>query len=138
MSRSCPPASPRGSPSSNRCWWSRPHARTASSQPWLSSPAAPSVSSHRTLTSPGHRGSNQFYFATNKITFYISKQKEKYCNVMVTWHILCHLPVTPKHKLQNDIYMYVYILIYTHLHENGLGKFKKCVKMCENPNSVSF
>ena len=38
-------------------------------------------------------------FRNNKITFYISKQKEKYCYMVVTWHILCRLPVTPKHKL---------------------------------------
>ena len=90
--------------------------------------------------------SNQILFRNNKITFYISKQKEKYCYMVVTWHILFHLPVTPKHKLRNNIYIYIYIYIYTHvytyphthLHDNGLGEFKKCVKMCENPNRVSF
>ena len=48
------------------------------------------------------------------------------------------LPVTPKHKLRNDMYTYTYryLSTYTHLHDNGLGGFKKCVKMCENPNSV--
>ena len=43
----------------------------------------------------------QIYFATNKITFYISKHNEKHCCVEVTSHILCRLPVKPKHKLRN-------------------------------------
>ena len=69
---------------------------------------------HHNLTVSIH-GFNQikFYFATNKITFYINKQNEKYCYVVVTWHILCHLPVTPKHKLRNDIYI-IYTRIYTY------------------------
>ena len=54
------------------------------------------------------------------------------------------LPVTPKHKLRNYIYIYIYIYVYnyiylsmfSHLHDNGQGEFKKCVKMCENSNSV--
>ena len=46
----------------------------------------------------------------------------------------------PKHKLGNDIiYTYIiYVSTFTHLHDNGLGEFKKCVKMCENTKSVSF
>ena len=44
----------------------------------------------------------------NNITFYICKQKEKW---WITWHILCHLPVTPKRKLQNDIYIYIYMCV---------------------------
>ena len=41
------------------------------------------------------------------------------------------------------IYIYIYIRIYTYprtliLHDNRLGELKKCVKMCDNPNSVSY
>ena len=60
--------------------------------------------------------SNPILFRNNKITFYISKQQEQYCYVVVTWHILCRLPVTPKHKLRNYIYIYIYIYIYTRIH----------------------
>ena len=77
---------------------------------------------------------------SNFISQKYNKQKEKYCYVVVIWHILCRLPVTPKHKFRNDIYTYTYIYLstYTHLQVNGLGEFKKCVKIYENPNSVSF
>ena len=55
--------------------------------------------------------SNQILFRNNKITFYIIKQQEQYCYVVVTWHILCRLPVTPKHKLRNDIHIYTYTIL---------------------------
>jgi len=42
--------------------------------------------------------SNQILF--RNITFFTSKQKEKYCYAMVTWHFLFRLPVTP------NIYIY--------------------------------
>ena len=54
--------------------------------------------------------SNQMLFR-KKITFYISKQKEKYCYMVVTRHILCHLPVTPKqfnYKAHNIQRMYLF------------------------------
>ena len=56
--------------------------------------------------------SNQILFRNNKITFYLIKQQEQYCYVVVTWHVVCRLPVTPKHKLRNDIHIYTYILIH--------------------------
>ena len=53
--------------------------------------------------------SNQILFHSNNITFFISKQKEKYRYMVVSWHILCRLPVTPKHKLRNDIIILIHI-----------------------------
>ena len=52
--------------------------------------------------------SNKFLFCNNKIRCTLAIKTKKYCYVVVTWHIMCRLPVTPKHKLMKYKYIYTY------------------------------
>ena len=71
---------------------------------------------------------------SNKNTLYMgtcSIKTKKYCYVVVTWHIMCRLPVTPKHKLIKCRYILLLRGIHAesqnrcsqhNLFDNGLGE----------------
>ena len=53
--------------------------------------------------------SNQTLFRNNnKNTCTLAIKTKKCCYLVVTWHIMCPLPVTPKHKLIKYRYIYTY------------------------------
>ena len=73
-----------------------------------------SQSHHIDVPQRNIKTSNQILFRNNNkntLYMYMSNQN-KYCYMVVTWHIMCRLPVTPKHKLIK--YRYIYTYRYTH------------------------
>ena len=91
----------------------------------------------------------KFYFVTTTRIYYTCTIKtKKYCYVVVTWHIMCPLPVTPQHKLIKYRYMYTYkrnrcsqsnLLDNIIYFDNGLGNvYKKMIIFCKSRQFVFF